>query len=466
MSEETQTKTHEAHIDNTARGETTPDERFVEFMGQGWAPLNTGEISEHEGAKFAAARREKVSAAFAGKRLVIAAGVLKQRSNDTFYQFRAHTSFSHLTGWGSAAEPGAVLVFDPQEGGNAGNHDVTLYFNPPADRSNPEFFTDHEVGEFWIGSRPSLEQVAIMLGLPTKHLSELKNKDSDLTLDSKELSEFCDELRLVKDSYEIAEMEKAVNATGRGFEDVVANLQQAVATQRGERVVEATFHRRARVEGNWEGYDTIAASGPHACTLHWVRNDGQVREGDLLLLDAGVEVDSLFTADITRTLPINGEFSPVQRKVYEAVLEAADEAFKIVRPGIKFRDVHNAAFAVIERYIKEWGLWPKDGDADVPYHRRYMVHGTSHHLGIDVHDCAAARREMYYDGEVQEGMVFTIEPGLYFHPGDTTVPEEYWGIGVRIEDDIVVTTDGARNLSAHIPRKTDEVEAWVKAGQK
>ena len=231
-------------------------------------------------------------------------------------------------------------------------------------------------------------------------------------------------------------------------------------------MVEGVFHRRARSDGNGEGYDTIAASGPHACYLHWTRNDGAVLPGDLILIDAGVEADSLYTADITRTIPVDGRFTDVQRRVYETVREAADAAFAVARPGARSRAVHEAAMQVIARRTAEWGLLPVTAeealDADRGgQHRRYMVHGTSHHLGIDVHDCAQARREMYYDGVLEPGMVFTIEPGLYFQIDDLTVPEEYRGIGVRIEDDVLVTHDGVENLSASIPRTADEVEAWV-----
>ena len=271
---------------------------------------------------------------------------------------------------------------------------------------------------------------------------------------------------MIKDDYEIAQMRLAVDATARGFDDIVRHLDRAVAHPRGERVVEGVFHLRARSDGNGEGYDTIAASGPHACYLHWTRNDGAVAPGDLILVDAGVEVDSLYTADITRTLPVSGSFTDTQRRVYETVREAADAAFAVARPGVRFRDVHAAAMEVIAARVAEWGLLPVTAeealDADRGgQHRRYMVHGTSHHLGIDVHDCAQARREMYYDGLLEPGMVFTIEPGLYFQIDDLTVPEEYRGIGVRIEDDVLVTEDGVENLSAAIPRTADEVEAWI-----
>jgi Xaa-Pro aminopeptidase len=178
-----------------------------------------------------------------------------------------------------------------------------------------------------------------------------------------------------------------------------------------------------------------------------------------------VELPSLYTADITRTIPVDGRFTPTQRMVYEAVREAADAAFAIVKPGIRFLDVHETAMAVIARKAAEWGLLPSTAEdamkPDNQQHRRYMVHGTSHHLGIDVHDCAKARRELYREGKLQAGMIFTIEPGLYFQPDDLTVPEEFRGIGVRIEDDVLVTETGVENLSAAIPRTADEVEAWI-----
>ena len=183
------------------------------------------------------------------------------------------------------------------------------------------------------------------------------------------------------------------------------------------------------------------------------------------MIDAGVEVDSLYTADITRTLPINGTYSPEQLWVYNAVLEAADAAFKVARPGIKFRDVHNAAIEVIAKKVAELGLIDVSAEEALKpenqQHRRFMVHGTSHHLGLDVHDCAQARREMYQDGILEEGMVFTIEPGLYFHANDLRVPENYRGIGVRIEDDVVVTRDGVENLSGALPREPMALESWM-----
>ena len=202
-------------------------------------------------------------------------------------------------------------------------------------------------------------------------------------------------------------MQIAVAATVEGFTEVVKALPRALTHHRGERVVEGAFFARAREEGNELGYDTIAASGNNATVLHWTRNTGKVNAGELLLLDAGVEADSLYTADITRTLPANGKFSDVQRKVYEAVLDAADAGFAAAQPGTKFRDIHTAATTVLAERLAEWGLLPVSVEeaisAEGQQHRRWMPHGTSHHLGLDVHDCAQAKRELYLDGVLTRG---------------------------------------------------------------
>jgi Xaa-Pro aminopeptidase len=307
--------------------------------------------------------------------------------------------------------------------------------------------------------------------MPVHDLSELEaalttGVTTRTTPGDEDLAREVSEMRLVKDAYEIGQMQIAIEATKRGFSDIARVLPMIVGNPRGERIIEGAFSSRARLEGNGVGYETIAAAGPHACILHWIKNDGTVGKDDLVLIDAGVELDSYYTADITRTLPASGKFTPIQRKVYEAVREAADAAFAVIKPGITFHEVHDAAMKVIAAKVAEWGIIPVTAEesleTDAQHHRRYMVHGTSHHLGIDVHDCAAARREMYRDGIVAEGMVFTVEPGLYFQPDDLTVPKEFRGIGVRIEDDIVVTKDGAINLSAGIPRTADEVEEWLK----
>ncbi|MET4780964.1 aminopeptidase P family protein [Glaciihabitans sp. UYNi722] len=477
----------------TNRSTVPVSDTFKEYISGNWAVRTEGKPTPRSQSPYAAARRASVSARYPGKRLIIPAGAAKVRSNDTDYAYRAHSAFAHLTGWASDSVPGSVLVLEP----NADGHTATLYFRKAAGRDSDEFYANPEIGEFWTGPRPSLAHVAYDLGLLTADLADftavldsvdadtliLRDGDRDLTdqvdgrrllaADSEALENDADtglardlsEMRLVKDEYEIDQMRRAVAATKKGFNDVIADRPAIIAHERGERLVEGTFNRRARAEGNTVGYDTIAASGAHACVLHWTRNDGAVVPGDLILLDAGIELDSLYTADITRTLPINGVFSDTQRLVYEAVREAADAAFAIVKPGIRFREIHAAAMEVIARKTAEWGFLPVTAEEslqpDHQYHRRYMVHGTSHHLGIDVHDCAQARRDLYLDGILEVGMVFTIEPGLYFQPDDLTVPTEFRGTGVRIEDNILVTESGAENLSIDIPRTADDVEAWL-----
>jgi Xaa-Pro aminopeptidase len=450
------------------RTRTPQNRKFLDYMGSNWASKKEALPKKAPVAKYAAKRRDAVAKAFKGKVLVFEAGAAKIRSNDTEYIYRAHSAFAHLTGWGSATVPDSVLVIDAR----GKNTKSVIFFRETAGHNSDEFFANAAIGEFWVGKRPSLSQVAALLDIDTQSLNSYKSflkslpkdKIHNLNKDEK-LAQFVSELRLIKDDYEIAEMRKAVAASVKGFEAAAKSLKQAVGHPRGERIVETAFYSQARIEGNGLGYETISASGPHACTLHWITNDGPINKNDLILLDAGVEVESLYTADVTRTLPVSGKFTDIQRKIYEAVLEAADAGFKVAKPGAKFSDVHQAAMNVIAKRTAEWGLIgitaEQSLNPDVQLHRRWMVHGTSHHLGIDVHDCAQARREMYMEATLEPGMVFTIEPGLYFHENDLSVPKEYRGIGVRIEDDVLITKNGVENLTAALPRKSKDVEKWL-----
>jgi Xaa-Pro aminopeptidase len=448
----------------TNRSRTPHSETFLKFIASNWQEPTPLEAQRWEVADFAKLRRDAIAKQFAGKTIVIEAGEPKVRSNDTEYRYRPHSGFAHLTGWGSATVPGSVLVIDATK--KKTKH--TLYLMPTAGKESDEFFANPMIGEFWVGPRPTLDEVETQLGIATRDLKHLekdsKKFEKQISLKNPKLLEALSTLRFIKDEYEINQMREAVQVTIRGFGDVARALPLATRKPRGERVVETAFFARARQEGYDLGYETIAASGSHACTLHWTRNDGEVHDGDLILVDAGVELDSLYTADITRTIPVNGKFSVAQKQVYDAVLEAADAAFAVAKPGVRFRDVHNAAIAVIARKVSELGLLPVSlEDAMLPenqHHRRYMVHGTSHHLGMDVHDCAQAKRELYQDGILEPGMVFTIEPGLYFHANDLMVPDRFRGIGIRIEDDVLVTETGVENLSASLPRTTEEIEAW------
>ncbi|MCA1712643.1 MAG: aminopeptidase P family protein [Actinobacteria bacterium] len=444
---------------------------LLEFMSTGWAERTEEPPPPAAAAPYRARRREALVARFPDERLVIPTGGYKTRSNDTEFRFRPGTEFAHLVG---SHEPDAVLVVEP-------DGSQVLYQAPSMDRSTPAFFTDRMYGELWVGPRPTLTATAALLGMETRPLEELdklsgparvvRGYDSRVEAlfevdeeKDKQLTEFLSELRLVKDEHEIGQLQLACDATARGFEDVVRQLPQAIDTS--ERWIEGVFSLRARVEGNDTGYGSICAAGSHACILHWTENDGPVREGDLVLLDMGVEGHELYTADITRTLPVNGTFTPRQREVYTLVYEAQEAGIAACLPGADFLAPHRAAMEVIARGLQRMGIL-EDADAalaeDAQTYRRYTLHGVSHMLGIDVHDCAHARQDMYRKGPLQPAYVLTVEPGLYFQPDDLTVPEDLRGIGVRIEDDIVVTEDGPRNLSGALPRTADEVEAWMAA---
>jgi len=451
-------------------------------MEQGWAPSPIDGLKKSPATTYAVARRERLSKEFPNKRLVIPAGTFKVRSNDSDYRFRPHSAFAWLTGInGTDAVPESVLVLEPIGSG----HESYLFIHPRSVRENSdEFYRNPKHGEFWIGRRMTLEETEFAYDIKVRHIEDLEeflsNKKDSLTVreqDSqvdelvaasegdKDFLVWLSEARLVKDKFEIDEMQRAVDATHRGFEDMIKAIPAAVGKKRGERLIEGAFFTRARYEGNDLGYDSIVASGSHACILHWIKNDGELKNGDLILIDAGVEVESLYTADITRTLPINGKFTPAQRKIYTLVYEAQKAGMEAVKPGAKFRDFHHAAMTVLAKGLEEMGVLPISAEeslkADVGLHRRWTVHGTGHMLGMDVHDCAQARKEAYTEAVLEEGMIVTVEPGFYIHPDDTLFPAEYRGIGVRIEDDVLVTKDGYKNLSSAMPRHPDEIEAWV-----
>ena len=464
----------------------TYSEAFKQFICADWAPYPAELPNALPATGPAAKRRAALSAQFPGVRLVLPAGGLKPRNNDCDYRFRPDSAFAHLTGLGTDHEPGAVLVMEPTTDG----HEATLYFHPRVPRTDREFYASSRYGEMWVGQRMSMEEMSALAALPCAQIESLPDvlaggvPTAVLREADSEVAELVDtarggadddrdgalkiaasELRLFKDEFELSELRKACDLTALAFEAVVRELGAAQTKPRGERWVEGVFGLHARNDGNAVGYDTIAAAGDHANTLHWVRNDGPICDGDLLLMDAGIEVDTLYTADITRTLPITGRFTPAQRRVYDAVRAAQQAGFDAAKPGAMFSDVHKAAVAVLARTFESWGILPVSAEQalaeDGGQWRRWMVHHTSHMLGLDVHDCAHALREHYKDGELKPGMVLTVEPGAYFKATDLAVPEELRGIGVRIEDDIVITETGCEILSDKLPREADEVEAWM-----
>ncbi len=461
-----------------------PPPALLQFMLEDWKPAATKPPPRIDGWKTFHARRRALSALFPGDVLVIPTGHEKVRANDTMYRFRPGTDFYYLTG---NLEPDCVLVMLPKAGG----HRDVLFVEPNPGRTDPTFFTDRNKGELWVGPRLGVAQSAARFGVdecrgipdlaasletvrkgtsPWRVLRGLAPAvDGALPADKDRDQAFAaaqSEMRLIKDSHEIKELVAAIQSTKRGFEDVIARLPAATS----EREVEGVFNLRARVEGNDVGYNTIAASGANACILHWTRNDAQLVKGTLLLLDAGVEAKTLYTADVTRTLPIGGKFTRDQREIYDLVLAAQAAAFAQVKPGNDFLDPNRAAMRVLAHGLERLGILPTSAEEALrdenQFYKRYSLHNVSHMLGLDVHDCAAARMEAYKFGKLKPGMVLTVEPGLYFQLDDLTVPAKYRGIGIRIEDDVVVTAKGCRILSDFIPRRAGDVEKWMAAAPK
>lgn len=449
---------------------------LVAFMAGGWLD-ERADVRPHPELARHRDRRAELSRAYRGCYVVVPAGLEHVRANDTFFRFRPSSDFAYLMGDG---ETGAVLVMEPD-----GAEHRSLLFAREHNRGTREFFTDRLHGELWVGRHRGVEESATYYGVdacrPLRQLSpyldELRAAPAGRALirgvdrmvdavlppidSDSELATHLAEMRLVKDDFELAELRAACTLTARAFADAVRAMRVATT----EREIETAFWSRARIDANDVGYLTIAAAGRHACTLHWTRNDGVLAQGTLLLLDAGVERPSLYTADVTRTLPISGRYTTEQRAVYDVVWKAQQAALAAVAPGNDFLEPNRRAMRVLAEGLIDLGILnvtlDEALDPSNEFYKRYTLHNVSHMLGLDVHDCARARIESYRYGKLREGMVLTIEPGIYLQPDDATVPDRFRGIGVRIEDDVAVTGAGAENLSEALPTNADEVEAWI-----
>lgn len=263
------------------------------------------------------------------------------------------------------------------------------------------------------------------------------------------------ELRLRKEPAEVDRIREGNRITGDALREVMATT----AAGTGEWQIQATLEAAFRREGGWGwGYPTIVGVGPNACVLHYDANSARAREGDLVLIDAGAEVDG-YAADVSRTFPVADRFSAPQRELYEVVLDAQRRAIEAARPGRTLEQLHRVAVETLNDGMCRLGLiaGPADEALEQERYKRYYPHQTSHWLGLDVHDVG-----LYFVGDeprvLEPGMVFTVEPGLYVPASDDEAPERFRGLGIRIEDDVLVTADGHDDLSAGIPRTIEEIE--------
>lgn len=252
-------------------------------------------------------------------------------------------------------------------------------------------------------------------------------------------------MRGIKQPEEIALMEKVAAISVKGHNEVMKAVKPGMAEYQAQAIMEYFFKKDG---SEFVGYPSINGSGENACTLHYETNQRLMNSGDLLLSDCAAEYHG-YSADITRTIPVSGKFSPEQKIIYELVLEAQDSAFLQCKPGKLFTDPHAAALRVITNGLMKLSIVTNASEV-----RTYFPHGTSHHLGLDVHDMGSR-------GPLETGAVFTVEPGIYIPPG-SKCDRKWWSIGIRIEDDVLITADEYKNLSAGAPRTVAEIEKMIK----
>ena len=426
---------------------------------------------------FRARRRRFMEAIAPGATAIMTSAPVAVRSGDVEFIYRQDSDFYYLTGF---AEPESVAVLSP------GHPDGEfVLFVRPRDKER----------ETWTGRRAGIEGAIVEYGadkayvidelekiLP-RYLEKSERLHYPLGLNEKmdervmklvrwaqamrprigtgpavicEPREITHEARLHKEPGELELMRRSMKISGEAHRRAMLKARGGMMEWQIEAEVDYTFRSQG---ATGPSYPSIIASGPNASILHYIHNDREMRTGELLLIDAGSEYD-YYAADVTRTFPIGAKFTELQKDFYEIVLDAQLKAIESIKPGVRFDDPHEIALKILVDGMRHLGLLHgtteeiiKSGD-----YRRFYMHRTSHWLGMDVHDVGLYRR----DGGsriLEPGMVLTVEPGLYVSPDDDTVPEKYRGIGIRIEDDVLVTADGHEVMTAGIPKTVAEVEA-------
>ena len=423
-------------------------------------------------------RRRRLMESLSSGAIVLAAGHDAARNNDVDHEYRQPSTFWYLTGFD---EPDAVAVLRP-----GSDTPYTLFVRPydptfeiwvgrragvrgavgalganaayPVDQLDsqlPELLAEYDTVHYALGSDDRVDGIISSLvkrrrGMAQRGAKPVRRiEDPTATIDL---------MRQIKTDEEIALLQHAIDITAHGFAAAMRTAAPGVYEYEVQAALEGPFRQLGSPRN---GYPSIVAGGSNACVLHYIRNRDPLGPDDLLLIDAGAEY-GFYTADVTRTWPVSGKFTPPQRAIYELALESQRRAIADVKPGVGFDDVHRTAARTLVQGLIDLDIMSGsvDGIMEQQSYRDYYMHATSHWLGLDVHDCGPYRDDR---GQVRlrPGMVLTIEPGLYFGPQAKQAPEIYQGIGIRIEDDVLVTEDGCRVLSEAIPKDPDELEAIV-----
>jgi Xaa-Pro aminopeptidase len=403
-----------------------------------------------------------------------------KRNHDTDFEFRQDTDFYYLT---RLNEPDCVAVLAPSNP----EHKYVLFVRP---RIREE--------EIWTGIRAGVEGAISQHGADAAYeigkLSEVlpkylqnveklyygfgNNEHFDLKVIStvKHIREkvrggvyaptviidpatVLHEMRLRKNEADLTSLRRAVDISGEGHIAAMKHCKPGMYEYELEAIVEYVF-RKSGATG--VGYPSIVGSGFNTTILHYNTNNDRIKDGDMVLIDAGAEYN-LFSGDITRTFPANGKFTRAQQAIYEVALNANKEVIKMVKPGESFMKLHEKAVGVVSEELLKLGLvsGSRDEIIEKESYKKFFMHRTGHWLGMDVHDVGRYKAQ---DGwrKLEPGMVFTVEPGVYIAAGTEGAPEEYFNIGVRIEDDVLVTEDGFEVLTSKTPKEIKDVEATMK----
>ncbi len=422
-------------------------------------------------------RRARFMAEIGAAAAILPSAPVAVRSNDVEFVYRQDNDFFYLTGF---AEPESVALFAPGHkdgefvmfvrprdreretwtGRRAGVEGAMLdygadkaYVVDELDRVLPRYLEGVERVYYPLGNNERMNARVLELMRGAQAMRPRTGSGPIAMLDPRELIH---EARLKKRPEELDAMRRAVAISCEAHKDAMRRARGGMMEWEIEALVDYAFRSRGAAGPS---YPSIIASGPNAATLHYIQNDRQMQSGDLLLIDAGCEVD-FYASDVTRTFPVGARFNPAQRALYSVVLEAQRRGIESIKPGVRFDDVHEAALRVLVEGMIDLGLvkGPLNDAIATAAYRRYYMHRTSHWLGMDVHDVG-----LYRVGggsrALEPSMVLTVEPGIYISPDDESAPESMRGVGIRIEDDVLVTAEGHEVLTAAIPKTIDEVEA-------